>query len=364
MKKNLLFLLLITAFTSKAQQAGNSLSLLFLGDIMGHSPQIDGAYNRQTQSYDYLPVFDKVKHHFARVDFTIGNLEVTLAGKPYKGYPRFSSPDALAVACLQSGIDALVTANNHSCDGGKVGITRTLQVLDSLGIARTGTFTDEADREKNNLLVLEKNGIRIGILNYTYGTNGLPVPEPTIVNRIDYPTMRADIQKAKQQQLDKLIVMIHWGVEYQLQQSEKQETIAAFLFDNGVDVIVGGHPHVVQPMEFRPATSLHKERFVAYSLGNFVSNQRKPNCDGGAMLELTFFKDAESTRLNSYGYHLVWVHKYPKESSKHFHFEVLPCKEYEQQGFPSLSEKSRDEMQLFIGNARNVLESYFVKELE
>ena len=115
---------------SFAQETGSRMSLLFMGDVMGHIPQVEGAYNADTKQYDYMPVFDKIKHKFAQVDFAIANLEVTLAGKPYKGYPQFSSPDALAAACRDSGIDVLVTTNNHTCNRGKKGIIRTLDVLD------------------------------------------------------------------------------------------------------------------------------------------------------------------------------------------------------------------------------------------
>ena len=124
----LLITLVFPAFLT-AQEAGNRLSLLFMGDVMGHGPQVEGAYDAKTKQYDYEPVFDKIKHKFAEADFAIANLEVTLGGKPYKGYPQFSSPDALAVACQNSGIDVLVTANNHTCDRRKKGIIRTLDVL-------------------------------------------------------------------------------------------------------------------------------------------------------------------------------------------------------------------------------------------
>lgn len=365
MKKNLFLLFLLNACFVSAQHSGNTLSLLFVGDVMGHSPQIDGAYDPKTKSYDYHSVFSKVKHQFEKVDFTIANLEVTLAGKPFKGYPQFSSPDELAVACKNSGIDVFVTANNHSCDRGKKGIVRTLDVLDSLGIAHTGTFRNQEEFEKNNLLVLSKNGISIGILNYTYGTNGLPIPEPTIVNRIDLERMKTDIDNAQKRAIDKLIVVIHWGIEYQQKQNKTQEDIADFLFKNGVDVIVGGHPHVLQPMYFSPITGLHKEQLVAYSLGNFISNQRKSPCDGGAMLELTFFKDAQNTFLVNHGYHLVWVNKFPKENSKHFNFEILPCKEYERNNFYDLDENTVKQMQIFMNDSRKVFKNnILVNELE
>ncbi|MFK8271539.1 CapA family protein [Capnocytophaga stomatis] len=356
--RKIFFLLLLTfVFKINAQQSGNTMSLLFMGDVMGHSPQIDGAYNPETKTYDYQPVFEKVKHLFEKVDFAIANLEVTLAGKPYKGYPQFSSPDALAVACKESGIDAFVTANNHSCDRGKDGIIRTLDVLDSLGMAHTGTFRNQEDFDENNLLILSKNGITVGILNYTYGTNGLPIPEPTIVNLIDLEKIKLDLQKAKEKNLDKLIAVIHWGVEYQQKQNKKQEEIADFLFSNGVDIIIGGHPHVLQPMYYTPMTGLHNERLVVYSLGNFVSNQRKSPCDGGAMLEITLFKDGQATQIIDHGYHLVWVNKTQKINSKHHLFEILPCKEYESENFKDLDEKAIESMNIFIENSRNLFKN-------
>lgn len=340
----------------QAQQAGNTLSLVFMGDIMGHGPQIDGAYDAETKSYDYEPVFQKVKHLFQKSDFTIANLEVTLAGKPYKGYPQFSSPDELAVACKNSGINVLVTANNHSCDRGKKGIVRTLDVLDSLSILHTGTFRNREEFEKNNLLVLSKNGISVGILNYTYGTNGLPIPEPTIVNVIDLDKMKTDIKKAQKRNLDKIIAFVHWGAEYQQKQSKEQEEIALFLLDNGVDVVIGGHPHVLQPMHYQAASALYKENLVVYSLGNFVSNQRQNPRDGGAIFEITFFKDSQSTRIIDQGYHLVWVNKTKKNDKSHL-FEVLPCKEYEDQNYKNLEEKSAQAMKDFIENSRKLFKN-------
>ena len=349
---------------SFAQETGSRMSLLFMGDVMGHIPQVEGAYNSDTKQYDYMPVFDKIKHKFAQVDFAIANLEVTLAGKPYKGYPQFSSPDALAAACRDSGIDVLVTANNHTCDRGKKGIIRTLDVLDSLKIAHTGTFRNKAEFDKKNLLVLSKNGISVGILNYTYGTNGLPVPEPTVVNRIDFNLMKQDIEKAKKAQLDKLIVVIHWGIEYQQKQNKNQEEVAQFLFDNGVDIIIGGHPHVLQPMYYYPQTGLHKEQLVVYSLGNFISNQRKSPSDGGAMVELTLFKDARGTHIANKGYYLVWVNRTLKTNKKYL-FEILPCKEYETASYKELSETAKDSMNIFIDNSRKLFKkNIFINEKE
>ena len=151
---------------------------------MGHDSQIESAFNKDKKTHDYQPVFKNVESIIKKSDFAIANLEVTLAGKTLQKDIHNFPPDELAIACKESGIDVLVTANNHSCDRRKK-TSKNKKILDSLKIPHTGTFKDLDDRKKNNLLVLEKNNIKIGILNYTYGTNGIPATKPTIVNLID-----------------------------------------------------------------------------------------------------------------------------------------------------------------------------------
>ena len=146
------------------------ISLLFMGDIMGHDSQIWAAEDVSSHSWDYNDVFNYIKPVISDADLAFANLEVTLAGPPYKGYPQFSSPAALAVACKNAGIDCLVTANNHSADRGKAGITGTIFRLDSIGMPHTGTFTDRVSKEKETPLIFSKNGYKIAVLNYTYGT--------------------------------------------------------------------------------------------------------------------------------------------------------------------------------------------------
>ncbi|MGB3468304.1 MAG: CapA family protein, partial [Cyclobacteriaceae bacterium] len=159
----------------------SEFSLIFTGDVMQHDSQINGAYYKVTDTYEYDSNFYYLKDILSSADYTIANLELTLAGKPYKGYPTFSSPDNLAVSLKNAGIDCLVTANNHSCDRRKKGIVRTIDVLDSLDIPHTGTFKSETARDTLYPMLIEKKGFRIALLNYTYGTNGIPVPSPTVV---------------------------------------------------------------------------------------------------------------------------------------------------------------------------------------
>ncbi len=335
-------------------QEKNTLSLIFMGDIMGHEPQIKSAYNEETKTYNYDAVFAQVLPIIKENDFGIGNLEVTLAGKPYTGYPTFSSPDALVASCKKSGIGVLVTANNHSCDSGKKGIIRTLDVLDSLQILHTGTFRDEKEREDKNLLVLEKNNIRVGILNYTYGTNGIPIPEPTLVNLLDTITISSDIEKSKKWNLDKLIAFVHWGNEYQQKPNKIQKDMATFLFEKGVDIIIGSHPHVVQPMEYFPPEEGKKERFLAYSLGNFVSNQRKVNTDGGIMVKLVLEKDETKTQITEKGYYLTWVHKYL--IGKKYRYEIISCSQAEQGNYECLNTEEAKQIEVFITNSRKLFD--------
>tara|TARA_B100002052_G_scaffold126803_1_gene116353 strand:- start:103486 stop:104598 length:1113 start_codon:yes stop_codon:yes gene_type:complete len=345
------FIPLLTLAHIKKQdsiQNYDSISIIFIGDIMGHDSQIAAAFNKERNSYNYDKVFDKISPTIKSADFAIANLEVTLAGPPYVGYPQFSSPDALAIACKKSGIDILVTANNHSCDKGKKGLIRTINILDSLNIPHTGTFKDLDERDQKNLLIFKKNNIKIGMLNYSYGTNGIPVPKPTVVNLIDKSLILQDINQSKKDSIDKLIVFIHWGSEYKSHPSTEQVNLANFLFENGVDVIIGSHPHVLQRMEFIK-DSIH-QKVIAYSLGNFVSAQRTRKRDGGAILKITVKKDDNNNCIISdCGYYLTWVNQSLVDNKKSF--EILLCNDKNE----TLNEKSKNKMNLFISDSRELL---------
>ncbi|MDG1350084.1 MAG: CapA family protein [Crocinitomicaceae bacterium] len=337
--------LFLICFSSIAQE---HMSLIFVGDIMGHGSQIEAAFESKNNSYDYKNVFERIKPILSKPDFAIANLEVTLAGPPYKGYPQFSSPEALAVACKESGIDVLVTANNHSCDRGGKGIERTIQTLDKLNIAHNGTYKNEKDRRLRNLLILRKDNIRIGLLNYTYGTNGLKAPKPTSVNYIDTNQIKRDIQQSEKEQLDGLIAFVHWGKEYETKPNKYQIRIAQFLFRNGIDIIIGGHPHVIQKTQF----DTKKNKLIAYSLGNFVSNQASTNTDGGMLLEIELEKVNGKLIINNAFHHLIWVNKPTRKNKKIF--EVLPCSTYPAQ--ESITNPNHiSKMKLFIQNARKIM---------
>lgn len=305
-----------------------SVTLLFAGDIMQHGPQIEAAWNETKKIYDYNPCFQYIKPVVSLADFAIANLEVTLAGKPFTGYPQFSAPDALATAIRDAGFDILATANNHCCDRGKSGLLRTLDVLDSLNILRTGTFRDSTDLAEHHPLILKKNDITIALLNYTYGTNGLPVHEPTIVNQIDSSRVILDLKTTRKPGIDFVIVFFHWGNEYQSQPSAEQEMLARLCRENGADVVIGSHPHVIQRMEYSsPQTAEPAGHLLVYSLGNYVSNQRDRYKDGGAMIGFTLTKTWNKKTVSNPGYHLTWVHN-PFENGKRQYY-ILPVNQFE-----------------------------------
>lgn len=307
----------------------SKLVLLFAGDIMGHDTQIIGAYDEQSKSYNYEPVFRYVRDYISHADIAIGNLEVTLAGPPYKGYPQFSSPDALVIEAKEAGFDMMVTANNHAIDRGSEGFKRTLFVLDSLRLLRAGTYLDSLERDSIYPTIVEKNGIRIALLNYTYGTNGLKVKPPLIINRIDTAQISIDLAKAKSANPDYTIVLVHWGKEYERIENDAQKKLAYHMLKNGADAIIGSHPHVVQPIRMLKLDGDSLKTYpVVYSLGNFVSNQRAQYKDGGIIAELHLSRYADSLKLDSLLYlpYWVWRQDHPTGTST---FYVVPIGSYE-----------------------------------
>jgi poly-gamma-glutamate synthesis protein (capsule biosynthesis protein) len=329
------------------------ISLLFIGDIMGHDEQILSAENRETGTYSYDDVFRYIKPIISEADIAIANFEVTLAGPPYKGYPMFSSPASLAAACKNAGVDYLVTANNHAADRGKIGITGTINWLDSIGIPHTGTFLDQAARDSLYPLIIKQSGVSLALLNYTYGTNGLRVPRPVIVNMLDKNLIINDIEKARQKNPDLIILFLHWGTEYDTIPSKIQTDLAENFFSYGVDLIIGSHPHVLQKMIWHRIDSADKDRIAVYSLGNFITNQRKPKTDGGSMVRVELTLNGNSLSVSDAGYYLTWVYTPIEKYRKKFY--ILPCSEFENRPEFFTDPSSYAKMKKFITDSRALL---------
>ena len=335
------------------------ISLLFLGDIMQHDLQIESAYNAKTKKYDFTSQFKHIQPIIKGVDAVVGNLEVTFSGKPYKGYPRFSSPRQLAFDIKKSGIDYLVTANNHINDYGVKGFRKTLRELDSARIIHTGTFNNKADKVKRQPMIIEKNGFKIALLSYTYEVNGKTYSSSILINEIDEKQIKIDLQDIKKSDFDAIIVFFHWGKEYERKSNAEQKKLADLCFENGVNVVIGSHPHVIQEMSkyrFKEKSGKEKDVLVAYSLGNFVSNYGTWRyCDGGAMLQFKLAKTASGeVKIKNQAYHLVWVYR-PKRSSKSKlrNYYVLPVTKYEND--KTLGTAHINQMKKFINDSRTLL---------
>lgn len=330
------------------------LSILIAGDFMQHGPQITAALQPDS-SYNYDECFARVKPVIEDADVAIGNLEVTLGGKPYAGYPRFSAPDEYLQAIIDAGIDIVLTANNHCLDTGKDGLERTIMMMDSVGVPHIGTYVDEFERDENYPYILEQNGIRVAILNFTYGTNGLVVEEPNIVNMMDTAIIAVDLVTAKEVNPDVIIAIPHWGIEYQTLPSKEQRRMADWLIENGVDHVIGGHPHVAQPMELLN----DGKNFVAYSLGNVISNQSKPNTYGGYMVRLDFVKNDSLTMLTDCAYIPYWVSR-PHDNNFRHNYRILSLDEPDS----LLTKKERQQRDTISESMRTLFKEHNVGDIK
>jgi len=345
--------------TESSSPAGNpiakhEITLIFTGDIMQHMPQVEAAWNENFNTYIYDSCFKYIQPWLSGADIAIANLETTLAGKPYSGYPAFSSPDQLVTGMLNAGIDIAGTANNHCCDRGRKGIERTAAVLDSLGLMHMGTYISQEACTKSHPMILNTRGFRLAFLNYTYGTNGIPVPENNVVNLIEKEKIVKDMKAARDSASDAVIVFIHWGEEYQREPNAFQKEIARLLVDNGADIIIGSHPHVIQPMEWNKADNLNRENIIVWSLGNYVSNQRKRFTDGGSMFSVTLQKETGHTSIKQAGYQLTWVYNPVVEGRKQYF--ILPAALYENDTL-LLDKPAQNDLKLFLSDSRELLNS-------
>ena len=307
----------------RAYLADSLVTIVFVGDIMGHEPQYQIAYNRETGQYEYSDCFRYVAPYIDSADLACGNLEVTLGGPPYAGYPCFSTPDALLDALQEAGFDVLFTANNHVLDRGQYGVGRTIAMLDSLGFAHAGSYVDSVGRDTTYPLIVEVKDMKVGFINATYGTNGLQVKAPNMVNYIDTVEMAADLDRLTELGADMKIAVMHWGNEYQLQADAHQRRCAEWLARHGADLIIGGHPHVSQDAD-TVFNAEGKPVVVYYSMGNFISNQRRMNTYGGVMIMATMNRFTH--RVVAADYIPYYVHKGYIHGK--YQYYVVPSKAY------------------------------------
>ncbi len=292
------------------------ITIVAVGDIMFHTPQIKEAYTNN--GYDFNPSFEDIKPVIESADIAIGNLETTVntMRKP-SGYPNFNSPVEVLDAIANAGFDVLVTVNNHSVDTGAEGIKETVKNISQKGMIPVGT--GEAEQVKYGLM--EKNGIKLGILAYTSSTNGIPAPKG-MINMLDTESVKKDIAEIRDR-CDFLIVYVHMGTEYVRSIEDGQEELFKEIADAGADCVLGSHPHVARKSELYKTNG--REVFINYSLGNFISNQNDKYTDIGGMVQLSILKDEDGTKIDGFEILPVYRLRY-KEGNKTVRKVVLCSK--------------------------------------
>lgn len=306
-------------------------TIISTGDIMMHSPQTGAGRDKTGKSYDFAFMFEKITPILREADLVIGNLETTLAGEAnggYTGYPLFNAPEVLARNLKEAGFTLVSTANNHSLDRRYQGLCVTLDHLDEAGLSHTGTF--RTAEERNGIFHTEVRGVDIGVIAATYGTNGLTLPGEYgfAVNYIDEAQLLNDVRKARLEGARYVIVMLHWGVEYQTRPNQEQEALAASLIAGGADLILGNHPHVLQRGEIvrtpdlyagNQASDKEKKQFIMYSQGNFVSNQEGMDKNTSIILKLTLGVDGATGEpfLKEAGFIPIYTQKKNRQGAYH-----------------------------------------------
>ena len=314
----------------------STATIVSTGDLLMHKPVIDTGY--KSGEYDFESIFRYLSEYTTEADLAVANLETTLCstdnGYSYSGYPNFNCPDALVDGAKDAGFDILLNASNHSYDTSSVGMHRTMQVIQDKGLIPLGIVENAEDK---HYIVEEVNGINIGMICYTYETdsnadrvalNGLPVKaeDAPLINCFDYNALdtfyaelRTRLEEMKADGAEATVLYLHWGTEYQLQANETQKKMAQKICDLGVDVLIGGHPHVVQPMDLISSTTDENHKMVClYSMGNAVSNQRQGNLsaiatahtEDGVLFSITFSKYSDGTvYLESTDLLPLWVYR-------------------------------------------------------
>ena len=332
----------------------NYVRLLFAGDAMQHSPQFLWAWNAKEKKYDYEPNFRYLRPYLAEADINIVNFETTLSGKPYSGYPRFRTPDAFFEELVDAGFQVFSVANNHILDGDKKGMRRTLKKLSPY--PTIGAYKDTAQRAEQYPLIFHIAGMKIALFNVTYGTNQLIPVWPNCVNYLETEQLELDLKKSlKDSTIDLRIMYIHWGTEYELKHNAFQGGVGQWLADWGIDVIIGGHPHVVQDYEVLTASDGRRVP-VMYSLGNLVSNQRWEDSNGGILTTVDI--DCETHKVVNIDYIPFYVHK-GKLAGERRNYYCIPTYDYLEGKLPiSLPNDSLEQdLRLFHTNVTNRIPS-------
>lgn len=346
-----------------------NFTITAIGDTLCHNTQYWDAYNSKTREYDFSYVYEDIKNYTEASDITIGSLETTFAGeeKGYSNYPTFNSPDNLALSLKNIGVDIISLAGNHALDYGYNGLCRTINVLDDVGISHLGTY--KTSKEQEELLIKEVNGVKIAFINYTYGTNGIPVPsgKEYCINLIDKTLIKKQIKQAQSQEVDLIIACMHWGTEYKTTADSEQKKLADFLFENGVDIIIGNHPHVLEPMEKRTIKledGTEKDVFVIYALGNFTADQKDEITRDSVILNLDITKNSTGKiSFNKIDY--IPIYMYKNTTANTHKFKILDIQksisDYESGNTSIVNSSLYDNLKTQLEKIKSILGEEYIK---
>ncbi len=320
------------------------LTITCVGDVMVHRSQIDCQYNSQLGRFDYTNNYKWIKPYIEGADLALCNVETTFAGKPYSGYPNFSAPDELAAALVDTGFDVAITSNNHMMDKGGAGLLRTVEVLRNAGMQVVGSRREPAEKR---YVINEVKGLKVATVAYTYETgdgqttalNGATISPQNaeLINSFSYNTLdsdlaqvKAQVDSARKEGADIVIVYYHWGEEYQLAANKWQREMARRTADEmDVDMIFASHPHVLQEMEYLTKKGTDRKIPVFYSMGNLISNQRTETLNNrytetGIMATVTLSYMASEKKVTAVTMSAVptWVDKFTKGGK--LTYEIIP----------------------------------------
>lgn len=337
-----------------------TVTLCVVGDLMCHSTQFNYA-KVGTDTFDFTPVYREVKPYLSAADLTIGNLETVIAGKNkgYSGYPYFNAPDDYLYALKDAGFDFLITANNHALDQGWEGVKRTIEVINEYKMHSTGTFLSQQDRD--SLRIIQLNSISIAILAYSENTNGLPIPKGKdfAINLIDEELIKSDIANAREKNVDLILVHLHYGIEYNREPGEYQKEIVNKIIQLGADIVIGGHPHVIQPVNFFKTNNAKLDSgFVAYSMGNFISNQRWRYSDAGLILNINISKNivSDSIYISEVNFLPTWVFRGQTDFGREY--IILPSQFSDDSTYTYLTKQDQKLMQEAFSDTKEIIYKY------
>lgn len=337
--------------------------IIVVGDIMMHGGQIRSGYIEGEDTYDFKAFFKDIKPFIEAGDLKIANLETTLAGdtRPYSGYPLFNAPDQIIDALKYAGFDTLVTANNHSLDTRIVGLIRTQDIIKKKGLKVLGTYGNETNE---NYVIKNVNGIKIAMVAYTEHINGLEKSYASetlesVINTIDEEKIISDMKKIRNEDPDLILAYMHWGSEYAKEPNKFQKYYSKLMAELGVDLILGSHPHVIQKSD---TIKVYGEKsYVFYSLGNFISNQRKETLgkgfeatEDGVILSIDIQKDLLKNETTVKGFKIIptWVDRNRRVEYGNYTYRIIPIETH-------LSENESVEENLYNRLMRSYNETIF-----